>query len=113
MKWIHHVPWADPSSAPRENQTVLALTGMEEAPDIEVLDYDADTAKHIKWWMPIPEFPGKTRCDFDIQGDTMPLNKKGMKIKAAMQKYYGKEKGKAVFYASENKGNLKGVTKKK
>jgi hypothetical protein len=42
----------------------------------------------------------------------MPLNKKGLKIKAAMQKYYGKEKGKAVFYASENKGNIKGVVKK-
>lgn len=66
MKWIKHHPWADPSTAPKENQTVLALTGMEEAPDIEVLDYDADTAKHIKWWMPIPAFPGKTRCDFDI-----------------------------------------------
>ena len=66
MKWIKHHPWADPSTAPKENQTVLALTGMEEAPDIEVLDYDADTPKHIKWWMPIPAFPGKTRCDFDI-----------------------------------------------
>jgi len=29
-----------------------------------------------------------------------------------MEKYYGKEKGKAVFYASENKGSLgKGVVK--
>lgn len=43
----------------------------------------------------------------------MPLNEKGMKIKSAMQKYYGKKKGKAVFYASENKGTVKGVTKKK
>jgi hypothetical protein len=42
----------------------------------------------------------------------MPLTKKGVKIRKAMQKYYGKEKGKAVFYASENKGNIKGVTKK-
>jgi len=42
----------------------------------------------------------------------MPLTKKGVKIRKAMQKYYGKEKGKAVFYASENKGNIKGVVKK-
>lgn len=43
----------------------------------------------------------------------MPLNKKGKKIKSAMEKEYGKKKGKAVFYASENKGTIKGVTKKK
>ncbi len=42
----------------------------------------------------------------------MPLNAKGTKIKAAMQKEYGKEKGERVFYASENKGTIKGVTKK-
>lgn len=42
----------------------------------------------------------------------MPLNKKGLKIRAAMEKYYGKEKGGEVFYASENKGTIKGVTKK-
>lgn len=42
----------------------------------------------------------------------MPLNKKGSKIKAAMEKEYGKKKGEAVFYASENKGTIKGVTKK-
>ena len=41
----------------------------------------------------------------------MPLNKKGKKIKAAMQKQYGKERGERVFYASENKGTVKGVTK--
>ena len=39
----------------------------------------------------------------------MPLNKKGKKILAAMQKEYGKEKGKTVFYAAENKGTIKGV----
>ena len=39
----------------------------------------------------------------------MPLSKKGTKIKKAMVKTYGKEKGKQVFYASENKG----VNKKK
>jgi hypothetical protein len=42
----------------------------------------------------------------------MPLNKKGKKILAAMQKEYGKERGKTVFYASENKGTIKGVRKK-
>ena len=42
----------------------------------------------------------------------MPLNVKGKKILAAMQKEYVKEKGKAVFYASENKGTIKGVKKK-
>lgn len=42
----------------------------------------------------------------------MPLNKKGLKIRASMEKYYGKEKGDEVFYASENKGTIKGVTKK-
>ncbi len=43
----------------------------------------------------------------------MPLNSKGEKIKEAMEKTYGAEKGKKVFYASENKGTIKGVTKKK
>ena len=42
----------------------------------------------------------------------MPLNAKGEKIKKAMQKQYGKGKGKAVFYAAENTGTIKGVTKK-
>lgn len=43
----------------------------------------------------------------------MPLTKKGTKIKKAMVKTYGKEKGKQVFYASANKGVIKGVKKKK
>lgn len=43
----------------------------------------------------------------------MPLTKKGKKIKAAMQKQYGKEKGEEVFYASENAGTIKGVAKRK
>lgn len=30
-----------------------------------------------------------------------------------MQKEYGKKKGEKVFYATENKGKIKGVTKKK
>lgn len=41
----------------------------------------------------------------------MPLTKKGQKIKAAMKKQYGKETGERVFYAAENKGTIKGVTK--
>ncbi len=43
----------------------------------------------------------------------MPLTKKGKKIMEAMMKEYGMKKGKQVFYASENKGKLKGVAKKK
>lgn len=39
----------------------------------------------------------------------MPLNKKGKKIMSAMLREYGKEKGKRVFYASENSGRIKGV----
>lgn len=42
----------------------------------------------------------------------MPLNKKGQKIKKQMEKTYGKTKGEKVFYASENAGKIKGVTKK-
>lgn len=43
----------------------------------------------------------------------MLLTKKGKKVKAAMSKQYGKEKGERVFYAAENKGTIKGVTKKR
>ena len=42
----------------------------------------------------------------------MPLTSKGKKIKSAMRKEYGEERGERVFYASENKGIIKGVTKK-
>lgn len=42
----------------------------------------------------------------------MPLNKKGKTIMTAMMKEYGAKKGKEVFYASENSGRIKGVTKK-
>lgn len=41
----------------------------------------------------------------------MPLTKKGTKIKAAMVKEYGADKGKQVFYASINKGTVKGAHK--
>ena len=37
------------------------------------------------------------------------LTKKGRKIKSAMRKSYGGEKGDRVFYASINKGKIKGV----
>ena len=40
-----------------------------------------------------------------------PLTKKGAKIKAQMEKTYGKKKGDEVFYKSERKGSIKGVTK--
>jgi hypothetical protein len=43
--------------------------------------------------------------------EVMPLTKKGEKIKAAMTKEYGAEKGKQVFYASQNKGTIKGTHK--
>ena len=43
----------------------------------------------------------------------MPLTKKGKKIKDAMMKEYGSKKGEEVFYASENKGTIEGVSKKK
>jgi hypothetical protein len=43
----------------------------------------------------------------------MPLTKKGVKIKKAMVRQYGKKKGEQVFYASENKGIIKGVAKNK
>lgn len=43
----------------------------------------------------------------------MPLTKKGAKIKKAMQKTYGKKKAEEVFYASKNKGKIKGVDKKR
>lgn len=43
----------------------------------------------------------------------MPLTKKGSEIMQAMMKEYGMRKGKAVFYASANKGRIKGVHKGK
>lgn len=43
----------------------------------------------------------------------MPLTKKGSKIMKAMKQEYGKTKGEGVFYASANKGTIKGVEKKK
>ena len=43
----------------------------------------------------------------------MPLSKKGKKIMKSMKKQYGKKKGETVFYASRNKGVIKGLEKTK
>lgn len=43
----------------------------------------------------------------------MPLNKKGKKIMRAMKKKYGSSKGERVFYATKNKGKIKGVERRK
>ena len=42
----------------------------------------------------------------------MPLTKKGKKILQAMKQQYGAKKGEEVFYASQNKGTVKGTHKK-
>ena len=39
----------------------------------------------------------------------MPLTTKGKKIMKSMKKQYGKSEGEKVFYASRNKGTIKGV----
>ena len=39
----------------------------------------------------------------------MPQTKKGKKIENAMEKEYGTEKGKRIYYASIVKGKIKGV----
>ena len=46
------------------------------------------------------------------KGRKVPLNEKGKKIMKSMKKTYGKD-AKAVFYASKNKGVIKGVEKKR
>lgn len=43
----------------------------------------------------------------------MPLTAKDTKIKSAMTKEYGSKKGESVFYASINKGKIKGAEGKK
>ena len=43
----------------------------------------------------------------------MPLTRKGESILSSMMKEYGARKAKAVFYASANKGKIKGVHGKK
>ena len=41
----------------------------------------------------------------------MPLTKKSKKIMRSMKKQYGKKRGEQVFYATKNKGKIKGVKK--
>jgi hypothetical protein len=41
----------------------------------------------------------------------MPLTAKGQSIMSSMMNQYGGDKGKRVFYASINKGRIKGVEK--
>ena len=41
------------------------------------------------------------------------MNEKGKKIMKSMREQYGKKRGEQVFYASKNKGTIKGVEKKK
>lgn len=43
----------------------------------------------------------------------MPMTKKGRKIKRAMREQYGTKKGAKVFYASKNKGTIKGTHRKR
>jgi hypothetical protein len=48
-----------------------------------------------------------------LGGNKVPLTPKGKKVKSAMQKQYGKDKGERVFYATENKGAVRGLAKKR
>ena len=41
----------------------------------------------------------------------MPLTPKGSKVLHKMKQTYGSKKGKEVFYASQNKGTIKGTHK--
>ena len=43
----------------------------------------------------------------------MPLNEKGKKIMKSMKETVRKKTWRTVFYASKNKGTIKGVEKKK
>ncbi len=43
----------------------------------------------------------------------MPFTEKGEEIMGSMKKEYGSKRGEKVFYASKNKGTIKGVEKRK
>ena len=43
----------------------------------------------------------------------MPLTKKGKKTLANMRRFYGRKKGKQVFYAAIKAGKLKGMEMQK
>lgn len=64
------------------------------------------------------EIPFYTGMEVDVtlpkvrKEKAMPKTAKGRKIMAAMKKQYGAKKGTAVFYASRNKGTIKGVDKR-
>ena len=49
---------------------------------------------------------------FLLGARNVPLTKKGRKILREMKKGYGAKKGKSVFYASQNKGTIKGTHRK-
>ena len=49
---------------------------------------------------------------FGIKG-TQIFRNGGKKIMKSMRKQYGKKRGETIFYASKNKGTIKGVEKKK
>ena len=40
----------------------------------------------------------------------MPLSPKGLKMRSAMREEYGRKKGDRIFYATENKRQVKGLT---
>jgi hypothetical protein len=42
----------------------------------------------------------------------VPLTKRGKKVLRAMRKTYGRKRAVRVFYASEHKGAIKGLTHK-
>ena len=48
-----------------------------------------------------------------MEDDDVPLNAKGAKVMNAMKKQYGDKRGESVFYASANKGTIKGVEGKR
>src|SRR3990167_6554405 len=50
----------------------------------------------------------KSLCRSSRGGD-MPLTRKGGKILRALKQDYGEKKGKNVFYASINKGTIRGA----
>ncbi len=52
-----------------------------------------------------------TNAEIDFEGQRMhnPLTEKGEKVMHSMAAEYGEKKGKKVFYASRNKGTIKGV----
>jgi len=43
----------------------------------------------------------------------MPLTKKGKKIMGALQQEYGPKRGRSIFYAMKNAGEIKSVERKR